>query len=177
MITISRPVTYAAAVLTLAGCLALSLPASAASLKTSTSKASATPASMSMANRVETRIKTLHDKLKISSDQEEDWGKVAAAMRANETSFKAMVDERESNSSGMTAVDDLKSYQNLMQAYADNAQKVLDAFEPLYDSMSDGQKKEADALFITYEGHGMKKAMHKVKATKPAAAPAPAAAQ
>jgi hypothetical protein len=171
MLTLSRSVTYAAAMLTLAGGLVLSLPASSATM--TKSKHSATPA-MAMADRVETRIKTLHDKLQITSAQEDAWGEVASAMRENETAFKAMVDDREKNGASMTAVDDLKSYQKLMQAHADNAEKVADAFESLYDNMTDAQKKQADQLFGSYEGYRGDRPMHKAKAMKsaaPAAAP------
>jgi LTXXQ motif family protein len=175
MLTLPRTVTYAAAMLTLAGSLAITLPASAASMSKS-SKHTASPA-VSMADRVENRIKTLHDKLQITSAQEDAWGNVASAMRENETAFKAMVDEREKNGASMTAVDDLKSYQKLMQEHADNAQKVVDAFEPLYEDMTDAQKKQADQIFGSFEGYRGEKAMHgmhKMKAMKSAAPSAPA---
>jgi len=180
MFTAPRPVTYAAAIMTLVSSLALATSASADTMPAAQSKPLATThASMPMGQHVEARIKTLHDKLNITSDQEEAWANVASAMRDNETAFKAMIDEREKGSANMTAVDDLASYQKLMQAHADNAQKVLDAFQPLYESMSDAQKKNADAVFGDFEGKmGSKKMIHKVKHTMAApAAPATTAPQ
>jgi hypothetical protein len=47
----------------------------------------------------------------------------------------------------MTAVDDLKSYGEIADAHADGIKKLTPVFAALYASMSDAQKKEADAIF------------------------------
>ena len=62
----------------------------------------------------------------------------------------------------MSAVDDLETYQKIAQAHADGLQKLVTAFQPVYDSMSDDQKKNADQVFGQFEGHrGMTKASAK----------------
>jgi len=129
-------------------------------------------APMSMGDRVEQRIKTLHDKLKITAAQESEWGDVAQAMRDNETSMSQLIEERRANAKTMSAVEDLQSYQKIAQAHADGLAKLIPAFETLYTDLSDTQKKNADEVFGRFEGHrGMSKAsgkpMHK-KATAPA---------
>jgi hypothetical protein len=47
----------------------------------------------------------------------------------------------------MNAVDNMKSYAIVARAYADNTQKLSDAFATLYGSLSDVQKRTADTLF------------------------------
>jgi uncharacterized protein YukE len=63
---------------------------------------------------------------------------------------KAMIDlqkERKQDVSAMTAVDAVKSYQAVIEAHEKGMEKFVPAFEALYDSMSDAQKKTADAMF------------------------------
>jgi len=102
---------------------------------------------------VEARIQTLHDKLKITSAQESDWGKVAETMRSNEANIHQLIQERHQNPDNMTAIDDLQSYQKIAQAHADGLQKMTDVFQTLYNDMSDAQKKNADVVFGKFEGH------------------------
>jgi len=51
----------------------------------------------------------------------------------------------------MSAVDDLRSYQKLADAHADGLKKLVPAFEALYNTMSQDQKKTADAVFAEHE--------------------------
>lgn len=106
-----------------------------------------------MGEDIETRIKTLHDKLMITADQEDSFNAVAQVMRDNETNFKSMIEARHQNGPTMTAVEDLESYQKIAQAHVDGLQKLIDAFKPLYDGLSDDQKKNADEIFGRFEGH------------------------
>ena len=151
----------ALAVTALLGGLALATPAMAAS---ATSGTSTTPAAAptsdskhhahkSMEDQVETRIKTLHDKLGITADQETEWNDVAQTMRDNEANIKTLIDARHQSAATMTAVEDLESYQKIAQAHADGLSKVAAAFGPVYESMSDDQKKNADEVFGRFEGH------------------------
>ena len=47
----------------------------------------------------------------------------------------------------MTAVDNLQSYSAIVEAHAEGLKKFVPAFEALYASMSDAQKKNADTIF------------------------------
>jgi hypothetical protein len=47
----------------------------------------------------------------------------------------------------ISALDDMKQYAEITQAHADGTKKLVDAFQPLYDSMSADQKKLADTTF------------------------------
>jgi hypothetical protein len=107
--------------------------------------------------RVEARIKNMHETLKITQKQEEQWAKVAQVMRDNAKSLDALTQARFDHASTMTAVEDLKSYAVITDAHADGIKKFTPVFATLYDGMSDAQKKDADALF-RHGGRKMKMA-------------------
>ena len=97
--------------------------------------------------RIEARIKDMHTKLKITAAEEEQWAKVTDVMRDNASKMDELNSARRANAKTMNAVDDLKSYGDVVDAHADEIKKFAAAFSPLYDSMSDAQKAEADQLF------------------------------
>jgi len=96
--------------------------------------------------RVEARIKSLHDRLKITSAQEPQWNAVAQVMRENAQSMDQVIQQRH-QTQNMTAIDDLKAYQAIAQAHLQNVQKLIPAFQTLYDTLSPEQKQAADDAF------------------------------
>jgi periplasmic protein CpxP/Spy len=98
------------------------------------------------AERVEDRIKSLHDQLKITPAQEQQWSAVAQAMRDGAQSMDAAIKQR-IEARGSSAVDELKAYEGIIDAHAQEVQKLIPPFQALYDTMSDDQKKTADELF------------------------------
>jgi len=106
---------------------------------------------------IEGRINDLHAKLKITAPQEEQFGKLAQVMRENSAAMEPLIKARKEKGA-MNAVDDLKSYSEITDAQAAGLKNFIAAFEPLYASMSDDQKKIADKIF-TYrvEKHLKKK--------------------
>jgi protein CpxP len=125
----------------------------------SDSSATAAPMAEHRMEKVETRIKTLHDKLMITADEEKDFDAVAQTMRDNEAKISDLIEQRHQNEANMTAVDDLQSYQQIVQAHADGMQSMIGAFKTLYGDMSDDQKKNADMVFSKFEGHDHKHGM------------------
>jgi hypothetical protein len=107
----------------------------------------ATTSRVSKVDRTEARIKELHAKLEITPAQEELWSKVTQVMRDNAKEMQALIKERSAKAGTMTAVNDLESYGAIVEAHADGIKKFISVFEPLYASMSDTQKKNADKLF------------------------------
>jgi protein CpxP len=144
----------AAAVLLAFFVLASATPSLAASHEKGMAKASKT-------ERVEDRIKVLYAKLKITPEQEALWENVTKIMRENAVTMEALIKERTEKTGTQNAVEDLKSYSAIAEAHADGLKKFIPAFEPLYASMSDAQKKDADTLF---HRQGPKKAKAKAKA-------------
>lgn len=100
-----------------------------------------------MDGRVEARITSLHSKLSITADQESKWKDVTDVMHENADAIRPLIEARKANGASMNAVDDLKSYAQIADVHADGVKKFAAAFEPLYDSFSDAQKKTADAMF------------------------------
>ena len=112
--------------------------------------------------KVETHIKDLHAKLKITPAEESQWAAVVQTMRDNAKELDKAIDKREAIVNNATAIDDLNAYGDIAQAHADGVKKLSTAFSPLYASMSDDQKKVADELF----GHRMHEGKKISKATK-----------
>jgi hypothetical protein len=125
-------------------------PAPTAPSVSSNATAAATPAPAAKAEkhsaRVEAHIADLKKKLKITDAQDATWETFAAVMRENGEAMEAAIQERE-DTKDLDAIHDLQSYAKIAQTHADGAQKLAAAFQPVYDSLSPAQKKNADALF------------------------------
>jgi hypothetical protein len=100
------------------------------------------------ADDVETRIKTLHTELHITPAQEPAWNNVAQVMRGNANRMKDLRAKTQQQSTA-TAVEQLNSYAEVVDAHSDGVHKFIPAFQTLYDSMSDAQKKTADSVLRT----------------------------
>src|SRR5579885_2640481 len=61
----------------------------------------------SMEQRVDSWIKSLHTRLKITPEQENQWGQVTQIMRDNAKSMDDLLKQRAQNIKTMSAVDDL----------------------------------------------------------------------
>lgn len=130
---------------TLLGAVTLATPmiGSAAESKQVAVKSNAGP----QADDVEARIKTLHRELKITPEQESAWTAVAQQMRDNAKTRAEMHQQQMASEKTASAPDMINAYAKTMDAHADSAHKFVNAFQPLYDSMSEQQKKTADVVF------------------------------
>ena len=119
------------------------------------SAASAPAAKAGHERNVEDRIAYLHSQLKITSAQETQWNAFADVMRSNGETMGQLFQQRRA-ATNVSALDDMKQYATIAQAHADGMKKLVDAFDPLYNSFSPEQKKLADATFHQPggEGHG-----------------------
>ena len=96
---------------------------------------------------VERRITDLHSKLHITSAQSQQWDQFAQAMRGNAREMDDIYRQRAEKLSTMSAVDNMQSYAQIEQQRAQDMQKLVPAFQTLYASLSDQQKKLADDMF------------------------------
>jgi hypothetical protein len=96
---------------------------------------------------VEARIKELHKKLQITDAQKPQWDSLAQVMRDNAQAMVDLEKQRASDTQSMSAVDVVKSYDSVIEAHEAGMKKFIPAFEALYGSLSDAQKKIADSLF------------------------------
>ncbi|WP_144112390.1 Spy/CpxP family protein refolding chaperone [Paraburkholderia sp. BCC1886] len=135
------------------------------------SAASAPAAKAGHERNVEDRITYLHTQLKITPAQETQWNAFADVMRSNGQTMGELFQQRHANKD-VSALDDMKQYTAIAQAHADGMQKLVSAFDPLYNSFSPEQKKLADVTFHQPGGAGGPP--HRHGKGKGRAAPAPA---
>jgi len=103
------------------------------------------------AETVEQRIANLHAALKITPEEEPGWQAVAQTIRDNATALQKLASEKAAQMrQGATAVEDLQAYLAFAQAHVDGLQRLIAAFQTLYASMPDDQKKLADEVFRTF---------------------------
>jgi LTXXQ motif family protein len=107
---------------------------------------------------VEARIRELHNKLDITAAQQTQWDNLVQVMRDNAKAMMDLQKQRAQDAKAMTAVDAVKSYAEVIKAHEAGMDKFVPAFQSLYDSMSDAQKKTADAMFRNRVRSAAKKA-------------------
>ncbi len=96
---------------------------------------------------VEARITELHKRLHITDAQKPQWDNLAQVMRDNAQAMVDLQKQRAAEAKSLSAVDVVKSYGSVIEAHEAGMKKFIPAFEALYNSMSDAQKKIADSLF------------------------------
>ena len=111
--------------------------------------------------RVENRIKELHAQLRITPAEEPQWNQFAEVMRDNARNMDQAFKERAQSFESMNAVQNMQSYEKLAQAHAQDLEKLVPAFQKLYDAMPDQQKQLADQVFrANAEQHAQRRAAH-----------------
>jgi periplasmic protein CpxP/Spy len=150
-IALRAPFVRSVAIAALMGATMLATPLTAAWAQNAPVKTAATTeATQTKGETVEQRITDLHVALKITPDEEKNWNGVAQAMRENAAAMDTLVaTNRTTPPQNMSAVEDLKTYQQFAQAHVDGLKNLISAFSTLYDAMPDAQKKVADEVFNT----------------------------
>ncbi|HET9018717.1 MAG TPA: Spy/CpxP family protein refolding chaperone [Acetobacteraceae bacterium] len=110
-----------------------------------------TPAPSRRMERVERHIAELHRRLHITSQEEAQWNAFAQVMRDNAARMDQAFQARRAQGPNMNAIEDLRSYAAVAQAHADDMQRLIPAFEALYQAMPQQQQKTADEVFRDFE--------------------------
>jgi periplasmic protein CpxP/Spy len=97
--------------------------------------------------RVERRIKELHAQLRITPAEQQQWDQFANVMRENARDMDGIFIQRAQQLESMTALQNMQSYEQIAEAHAQHLQKLVTAFQNLYDTMPDQQKLVADQVF------------------------------
>jgi periplasmic protein CpxP/Spy len=97
--------------------------------------------------RVEGRIKELHAQLRITAAEEPQWNEFAQVMRENARDMDEAFIQRAQQFPTMNAVQNMQSYEQISEQHAQRLQKLVPAFQKLYDAMPDQQKRLADQVF------------------------------
>jgi periplasmic protein CpxP/Spy len=99
------------------------------------------------AERVEHRITELHAQLRITPAERQQWDQFVEVMRENARDMDQAFIQRAQQFPSMTALQNMQSYEQLAEAHARHLQKLVPAFENLYNAMPDQQKRLADQVF------------------------------
>lgn len=104
-------------------------------------------AGKSAEERVENRINELHAQLRITPAEQQQWNQFAQAMRENARDMDQVLMQRSQQFQTMNALQNMQSYEQIAAAHAQHVQKLVPAFENLYNAMPDPQKQLADQVF------------------------------
>jgi periplasmic protein CpxP/Spy len=94
-------------------------------------------------NEIESQIADLQKKMRITTAQQPLFDAFAQVMRQNAQALDAAMRQQEQKG-WTTAVDDLRASAQLAEAEAEGLKRLLPAFQSLYDSLPDPQKRLAD---------------------------------
>jgi hypothetical protein len=103
---------------------------------------------------IDGKIVRIHDKLQITSEQEPTWEKVAVVIKENSLAMKALIDKYTSQSAQLTALESMRMHGEMAEEHAKGQQKLVAAFESLYNAMPAEQKAVADKVFARHEKRG-----------------------
>lgn len=100
--------------------------------------------------RVDDHIRDLHGRLVITPAQEPLWADFTAIMRQNALAMEHS--HRDQQATGTpSAVTALRGYATLSRLHADNVDRLLPAFEALYNTLSPDQRTTADHIFQAFQ--------------------------
>lgn len=108
----------------------------------------------SATRHIEGRIAFMKAELKVTPQQEDQWNKVAQVLRDNARETDAtMAQLRGQPGQPKSAVDRLTAHGRFAALKAKQTDRLLAAFQPLYQSLSPDQKQAADHLFSPHHHH------------------------
>lgn len=106
--------------------------------------------------RVDRQLRDLSARLRITPAEQPHWDGFASTLQANAQHMAQLWSARPAGP--VSALDDMRSYAQIAQAHAEDIQRLLAAFTPLYESLSPTQKVAADQAFrdaARQRGQGM----------------------
>jgi periplasmic protein CpxP/Spy len=101
----------------------------------------------SMEERVENHIKQLYAQLHITPAEQPQWDQFAQVMRENARDMDQTFMQRAQQYPTMNAMQNMQSYEKMAEAHVQHLQKLLPAFDNLYNAMPEQQKKLTDQVF------------------------------
>ena len=106
-----------------------------------------TPPSAAGAQDIERQIGDLRRRLNITPAQQGQFDAFAQAMRQNAQDMTALAQQVQQNRN-RNAVEDLRVAARFAEAEAEGLKRLVPAFQALYDSLSEQQKRIADQAFV-----------------------------
>ena len=95
--------------------------------------------------RVQQQLHDLYARLRITAAQQPQWDAFAHTLQANAEHMHDLWASRPTGT--VSALEDMRNYAQMAQAHAEDMQRLVAAFTPLYMSLSPEQKTAADQVF------------------------------
>ena len=105
----------------------------------------AKPAPAGPRDEVEQEITELRDRIHITPAQQQQFDGFAEIMRGNARELDELM-RQQTQKPNKSAVDDMRFYLQFTEAQAGGLKRLLPAFQALYDSLPDQQKRAADSV-------------------------------
>jgi protein CpxP len=105
--------------------------------------AKAKPAPAGPRDEVEQEVTELRDRLHITPAQQQQFDAFAEILRKNAQDLDALMQQKNPKAN---AVEDMRFYLQFTEAQAEGLKRLLPVFQALYDSLTDQQKRAADAV-------------------------------
>ena len=102
------------------------------------------------ASQTEARITELHKRLHITVAQQPQWDAFAQVTRENAARMEPLFRDRLA-AQRLNAVESLRAYTAMAKEHAEGMQRLLPAFEALYNVMSADQQRLADQAFRDFQ--------------------------
>jgi periplasmic protein CpxP/Spy len=108
------------------------------------------------ASHIEGRLAFLKTELKITDAQTAQWNAFADVLRQQDKTRRERFEQmRGARGQETTALARYEQRERSSEAQAQDVKQFVATFRPLYQALSDEQKKTADELFARPHGHGM----------------------
>ena len=112
------------------------------------------PARPMRPSHIEGRIAYLKTELHITAAQDAQWDKVATALRQNDAERRQAFEQmRKDRSASPNALQHLEAMARMSAMRAQQTDRLLAAFRPLYDGLSEQQKQAANDLLGPHWHH------------------------
>ena len=118
-----------------------------------------------MEERVENHIKQLHAQLQITPAEQPQWDQFAQVMRENARDMDQAFMQRAQQYPTMNAMQNMQSYEQMAEAHVQHLQKLVPAFDNLYNAMPEQQKKLTDQVFRANAERHAAQSRHGMNAT------------
>jgi hypothetical protein len=105
------------------------------------------PAVPSIQQVAQQRLANLHEQLGITANQEAEWGHFSRISLANAARMDNMYRQRAQDVPAMNAVQNLRSWGQIESTEAQDFERVVPAFDNLYQKLTPNQRQTADNLF------------------------------
>ncbi|MCX7353707.1 MAG: Spy/CpxP family protein refolding chaperone [Alphaproteobacteria bacterium] len=104
--------------------------------------------------KVDQKLTTLKGDLKITEAQTPAWNAVADAVRTNANAMRTAAEAKKASGKQTDVLKRMESRDQWAKLRAQNSERLLTAFRPLYAQLNDEQKQVASQKLMQHHKHG-----------------------